>query len=48
MKQNKLDLQTPDDNENPFAISDLNIFGTNSLFAAKKKKKDEEDKDNLI
>ena len=43
MEQNKLELQTPDDNENLFAINDLNIFEINSLFAAKKKNKDEED-----
>ena len=43
MEQNELKLQTADDNENPFAISDLNIFGTDSLFAAKRKNKDEDD-----
>ena len=39
MEQNELELQTPEDNEIPFAKDDQNIFGINSLFAAKKKKK---------
>jgi hypothetical protein len=43
MEQNKLNSQTVDDNENPFAINDLNVFGIDSLFAAQKKSKDEDD-----
>ena len=43
MEQNTLNLQTIEENENPFAIDDFKVFGIDSLFAAKKKSKDEDD-----